>query len=351
MIEIYKSFIKELKSGKVKNLCLLHGWESYLLDKGLEEMKNKTVTGFAEMNYSLFDDQNLDIDKLQGSCETLPFGSEKKLIVVKDFYGLKSKQNKGSTDGGKKKEDISFINDLKEDVVLLFISFGDIDKRKKLYKDIVKSGSIFEFNKVNKADLRQWIEKYFVRVNKTIGDSEIEFLIQISGYYDKAENVNLYNMQNDMDKLVSYAGDNNIIDIDSIKSVIKEPAENSIFRLIDSCLSSDIPKCLKIYSDLLFEGESHYSVLGLLTWGIKNLIKIKELNEEGLDIGRISKELKIKEFMVRKNFNHCNKVTFNGLKSALDKCVKCETDMKSGKYTEKSTERISMELLLSTLFY
>ncbi len=355
MIDIYRSFIKEVKSGDIKKLYLLYGQENYLLDKGLEEIKDRVVTGLEEINYMVFDNKNIDIDELQIACETLPFGSEKKLIVVKDFSGLRTKSKKIEGEKEEKEENlgaeiISLINNLVEDTCLVFFSRGDVDKRKKLYKDINKIGSVFEFKRIDKADLRQWITRFFKNEGKIFGGEVLEYFMQNISYLGKGSDSNMYNIQNEMEKILAYTGEEKEISMNSIKALINEPPENDVFKLIDACLEGDIPSSLIIYSDLLLRGESTYSILGLISWGIKNIIKIKELQEEGLNIKGISSRLKMNEFIVRKNINKCNKVSFKTLEGALGKCIKCETDLKTGKFTEKPMERLALEVLLTELF-
>ncbi len=354
MIDIYRSFLREINTG-VKKLYLLYGRESYLLDKGLAEIKARVVLGFEEINYIVFDSKSIDIKELKNACETLPFGSERKLVVVKNYSGFKTKSKKNESEIDEKADDagaemISVINNLYEDTCLLFVSLGDIDKRKKLYKDINKIGSVFEFKRIDKNDLKQWVSRFFKNEGKMIGDEVLEYFIQNMGYLDKNSETNMYSIQNEMEKILSYIGDEKAIGMAIIKELIKEPIENDIFKLIDTCLEKDVPKSLKLYSDLQLRGESVYSIIGLISWGIKNITKIKELKEEGLDIKRISTKLKMNEFIVRKNINKCDHIDYKTLKSALEKCIKCETDMKTGIYTEKPMEKLAAEVLLTELF-
>jgi DNA polymerase-3 subunit delta len=354
VIDIYRSFIKEINT-EVKKLYLLYGRESYLLDRGLEEIKSRVVKGLEEINYTVFDKKNIDIIELQNACETLPFGSERKLVVIKDFFGLKTKTKKIESDEVENKNDtgseiLDIINNIYDDTCLLFVSYGDIDRRKKIFKDINKIGSVFEFKKIDKKDLIQWIFRFVKNAGKIIEYDSIEYLIQNMGYLDKNSEANMYSIQNELEKILSFSGDEKTVGLDIIKELVKEPIENDVFKLIDTCLEKDIPNSLKIYSDLLLRGESTYSILGLISWGIKNLTKIKELKEEGLDIKGIASGLKMNEYVVRKNINKCNYINYKTLESALEKCIKCETDMKTGMYTEKSMEKFAAEVLLTELF-
>lgn len=352
MINIYRSFVKEIKSGKIKKTYLLYGSERYLLDKGLEEIKNHVVTAFEEMNYMVFEGKNIDMSDVLNACETLPFGSDKKLVVVKDFQGLKSKTKKdeaGDIDDSNdsaKQDNLSFVENLSDDVCLLFINYDGVDKRKKLYKEIKKNGSIFEFEKIDKRDLRQWIENFFRREGKEINPQEIECFIQNTGYTDRSNNMNMYHVYNEMEKILSYMGEERAVKREHLEALLHEPLENNVFKLIDACWEGDVSKSLKVYNELLLEGESSYSIIALISWGIKSLIKIKELKEEGINAKGISNKVKMKEFVVSRYLNHCNKIGHEKLRKALERCLKCETNIKTGRQEEK----LAVEMLLTSLF-
>ena len=359
MIVIYKAFLNDINSGSIKKLYLLYGSETYLLDKGLEEIKEEVVEGFEEINFLLFEDKYLDVVQLRNACDTLPFGSDKKLIVVKDFHGLKSKSKKSKEENEEdsngdfevdRLQDLGFIDSLNDEICLLFVSYGNIDKRKKLYKNINKNGSIYEFRKINKATLKQWINRFFKREKKIINNEGVEYLIQSTGYLDKNNDINMYHVENEVEKILSYIGKKETVSMSDIKEIIKEPLENNVFKMIDACLENDSPTALKVYGDLLLDGHSPFAVIGTISWGIKSIIKIKELKNEGLSVSTISRELKMKEFVVRKNINYCNNVDYDSLCKALEKCVNCEADMKTGKYADKRLERIGVEILLAELF-
>lgn len=352
MIDIYRSFIKEIKSGKIKKAYLLYGSERYLLDRGLEELKYKVVTGFEEMNYMVFEGKNIDLSDVLNACETLPFGSDKKLVVVKDFQGLKSKSKKDEAEDiddsnySAKPDNISFLENLSDDVCLLFINYDGVDKRKKLYKEIKKNGSIFEFEKIDKRDLRQWIENFFKKEGKIINSREIEYFMQNTGYTDKSNNLNMYHVYNEMEKILSYMGEENTVKMEYLEILMHEPLENNVFKLIDACWEGNVSNSLKMYNELLLEGESSYSVIALISWGIKNLIKIKELKEEGMNAKEISYKVKMKEFAVSRYLNYCNKIDYEKLRKALERCLICETSIKTGRQEEK----LALEMLLTSLF-
>ncbi|SHI70665.1 DNA polymerase III subunit delta [Lutispora thermophila] len=349
---MYRSFINSLKSGDIGRLYLLYGSESFLLDKALEELEKNVLTGFPEINLAIFEDDTLDIKDLINACSTLPFGSDKRLVVVKDYKGLASKFKKSSEEyieepkENDKSDGLKFIFEIPESTCLVFINHGDVDGRKKLFKDINKNGRVYKFDKIDKGDLVQWIRGHFLRAGKTIKISTVEYFAENIGYLDKNSETNLYHVQNEINKVLAYVGDDITVTEEHLEGLLRRSLENDIFKLIDSCWQKDISRSLKIYNDMLLSGENSFGILSMISKGIKNLMKIKELKSKGLDAKGIAKEAQIHEYTVKLYMKHIDIMSFDTLYNAFNRCIECDVNIKSG----KMQERLSIELLFTTLF-
>ncbi|NLM43043.1 MAG: DNA polymerase III subunit delta [Clostridiales bacterium] len=348
---MYRSFINDLKNEGIGNLYLLYGSERFLLDKAVEELKNKVVGGFPEINLTVFEDDTLDITNLANACNTLPFGSDRRLILVKDYKGLVSKSKKSveSIDENGKEEtsNLDFIFQLSNSTCLVFVNHGDVDGRKRLFKSIKKAGRVYKFDRIDRGELIQWIKGHFKRVGKNIKPSAIEYFADNIGYLNKNSEANLYHVQNEINKVLAYAKDDSIVTEAHLKQIIKRDIEKDIFKLIDACWQRDISKSLRIYNELLLSGESSFGILAMISKGIKNLIQIKELRIRGLTAKEISKTSQIHEYTVKLYLKHVDKMSFDILENAFNKCINSEINVKTGKINE----RLSMEMLLTSLFF
>lgn len=349
---MYRSFINGLKSGDVSYVYLLYGSERYLLDKAVEELKSYFLKDFPEINLSIFEDDNIDSKALVNACSTLPFGGDKRLVFVKNFSGLISKSKKQSGEEAEEKKGIDktggfdFISELPDTTCLVFVNYGEVDKRKKLFKDINKAGKIYQFDRINKGDLTQWIKGHFNRAGKEIKPLDLENFAANTGYLDKNNDVNLYHVQNEINKVLAYVGNDIVINGEHLEKLFAKNLENDIFKLIDACWENNISKSLKIYNDMILSGELSFSILAMISKGIKNLIRIKELKSRGLDVRGISEKAKIHEYTVKLYMKHIDKMSFEVLEIAFRRCLDCEKDIKTGKVSE----RLSFEMLFASLF-
>lgn len=362
----YKTFSNQVKSGDIKSIYLLYGQESYLLDKAKELLQDSVVTAFPELNYITLDGDTLTVEQLQNACETFPFGSEKKLVVVKHPGFLKRANSKKDEEdeeqseteseqkqeenpkkeAGEQKRYMELFGELPESCCLLLLYYGELGKSKKLFDSIKKNGEVFEFTRVDKDDLTKWVKNNFGKYNMKIGFKELDYFITMSGYSDKKSDKNLYNLENEINKISALAGSTDTITIEHIEAVMPRNLENDIFKLINSCADRKVANSLSILQDLLMRGEEIFAVLAMITKQIRTMIAVVELNQKGMDAKAASAKLKVHEFYAKNCLNYGKKIGIKGLISALNNSVEVENSVKSG----KMDKRLALEMLMMNMF-
>ena len=344
----YRQLMNDIKNNCIKPVYLIYGSETYLIDKGREALKNAVVTSFPELNYTLLEGDKLEANELLAACETYPFGSAKRLVAVRDLGILKAKGREGEdSDTGKDAQPfIDIISNIGDTACLLLVSYGSIDKRKKIVNILKKQGAVYEFDRVERDDLAQWIRNVLDKNGKKIGFKEMGHFIDSIGYLDKNGSKTMYDVENEIKKLTAYMGDARDVRIEHIEAIVPRNIENDIFKLINACAEKNIDRSLRVYGDLLLEGESGFGILALLTNQIKNMLVVSELYEKRHEAGSISQKLKLHEYTVKLCIKYSSSIKRQLLLSALKKCLDTEFNIKSG----GMGERLAMEMLLSGLF-
>lgn len=355
----YKIFANEIKAGEIKKIYLLHGQESYLLDRAKELLREKVVTAFPELNLSVLDGESITVEQLQNACDTFPFGCEKKLVVVRQPGFLKKAERKGQEedeeDGSKEssgknsaevKAYTEYLSELPDSCCLLLLYYGEMGKSKKLTDSISKAGAVFEFKKVEKDDLTKWAKNSFGKHNKKIGFKELDYFISMTGYSDKNSEKTLYDMENEINKISAFAGASDEISITHIDAVMPRNLENDIFKLINSCADKKPTEGLSILHDMLMQGEEIFVILAMITKQIRTMLAVVELHQKGMDAKAASSKLKIHEFYAKNCLNYGKKIGMAGLIKGLNNSVSAEDSVKSGKLDK----RLAMEMLMINMF-
>lgn len=353
----YRQLMSDIKNNCIKPVYLIYGSETFLIDKGREALKNSVVTSFPELNYTYLEGEKLEADELSAACRTFPFGTEKRLVEVRDLGILKSKggsrdedkdeKENASAPGKDAKPFIDVVQNLDDTTCLLFFSYGSINKkRKKLLDEVKKHGAVLEFNRIERAELAQWIKKVLGKSGINIGPRELDHFINSIGYLDKNGSKTLYDVENEIKKLTGFMGDLTEVRKEHIEALVPRNIENDIFKLINACSEKDVDRSLRIYNDLLLEGESSMGILALLSRQVKNMLEVCELYEKKYDRRSISEKLKLHEYAVKLCIQYGSSMKRQVLLSAFRKCLDTDFSIKSG----GMGERLAMEMLLTGLF-
>ena len=97
----HMTFFKSLKENTVASCYLFDGEEEYIKESALQALKNHLLPqGLETLNYSLM--ENPPVDELVAAVQTLPFMSEKRLVVVKNLnlLGVKGKKEEENFSDG-----------------------------------------------------------------------------------------------------------------------------------------------------------------------------------------------------------------------------------------------------------
>lgn len=357
----YVAFAKEIKSGNIKKVYLLHGQENYLLDKAKELLKENVVTAFPELNYNALDGEALTVEQLQNACDTFPFGCEKKLVVVRQPGFLKkaggkkdeeeqaeedAEQQSGAKDSGEQKRYLELLTELPDSCCLLLLYYGELGKAKKITDAIAKDGAIYEIKKAEKEELSKWIKNSFAKNGKKIGFKEMDYFISLSGYMDKNSEKTLYDLDNEINKIAAFADAFEEIAISHIDAIMPKNLENDIFKLINSSADKKVSDSLSIMHDLLTQGEEIFAILAMITKQIRTMVAVVELNQKGMDAKAAASRLKIHEFYAKNCLNYGRKIGMKGLIKGLNNSVSTEASVKSG----KMDKRLAMEMLMMNMF-
>lgn len=326
----YKEFIKDIK-GDSKNVFLLFGNEKYLIDWAMNTIKGKYVEkAFEDMNFTSIDIKYYNSDSIIAIAETLPMMSDKRVVFIDGYQVLEGTKVKNFTEEDEKAI-VDYIDKVPKECILVFTCGEKVDKRKSLYKKLNKLGALYEFSQLGTADLKKWIEKQFKQAKKVIMPQDIMLMIDICGYYDKESDYALYNLDNDIKKIISYVGDSeNEISKEAIVETISSNMERNVFALIDNIIENKKDKAIELLSNSLLYGEAEYKLLALLHRQYENMLFIKIMKENGKDMEYMKNSIKLPDFVVRKYISNSSKMTTEGLKSAIINLYDIDKNIKSG---------------------
>jgi len=339
----YKVIEKKIKEGTLKSPLFLFGPEAYLIQWAVSACVEKYVSpGVRDLDFSKIEGGNLTLAALVEQCETLPMLSERRVIIVPDFPVLAGNKAKGFSEQDEE-ELIAYIKDAAPSSLLIFT--GDAaDKRRKMYKAIASAGGCYEFSSLDEKLLKGFIEKRLKRSGKTAKPGLISRWIALSGYFDKESDYTLYNLENDIRKVIAYSGGDEIL-WEDITETTSGNADTYVFSMMDALSENRKGDALRLLHNLLLSGEKEYKLLALICSQLEVLLMTKELKEEGMPVDRMKEQINVHEFRIRRALPLADRYSVHQLRSTLSRAYEIDRTIKTGALDA----RMALELLIAAV--
>lgn len=329
-----KNLKEDIKNKNFKKVYLLYGEEDYLKKYYEKEIKKSIIANGAEiMNLDIFEENDIETGKIIDACETLPFMNKFRLVIIKNSsFFIQGKKNET--------EKINdYINNIPETSIIVFIE-NKIDKRNKLFKSINSIGRCTEFKTPYDNDLIQWIKKLFTAENKSIDNNTAMFLIRTVG--NKMEALNT-----EIEKLLNYKKDSLEISKQDIENICIKSLETKIFDLVDAIGNKKPEIALDIYNNMILLKESPIMILSMIARQFRIILQSKYLLKQGKTIDEISKRINQRNFVVKECLNQSRNFTNKLLIKALNDCLECDINIKTGKISDK----LGVEMIILNYSY
>lgn len=232
--------VKDLKNRKYKPVYLLHGEESYYIDK-ISDYIEENVLSDAEkgFNQSIFYGKDTDIMTIINSAKRYPMMSEYQVVLVKEAQELKWGKD---GDEDKKSADplLSYLENPQPGTILVFcFRNGKFDKRKKTYKAIEKKGIVFESAEIYESKVPGWIEDFVREKACSINPRASALMAEYLGN-------DLSKVANELEKLMLNVKAGQEISADDVQNNIGISKEYNVFELQSAIARKDAFKVNQI---------------------------------------------------------------------------------------------------------
>jgi DNA polymerase-3 subunit delta len=258
--------LKKIKKGKLQPVYYLFGEDSYSLDITLaaleEAVKPFIVSDFDKETYY---GEDKDLEDVLNAASAFPFGSEKKLIIFKEFEKVRDKKGL-----------ISYSKSPQDFTILVFIHNGAITNLEaEPYKTLMLNEYIFEAKELKGKNLLEWLISLAESRGKILTEDNAQLILDISG-----ENRNILEAQ--IEKIFTFLGEGKEITYDIITSLSSSLKEYNIFDLQNAIAKRNKPGALKIALSMIDKGAEPTFIVHMLTRYFTGLVRINELREQNI---------------------------------------------------------------------
>lgn len=315
---------EDIKTGQFKPVYLLYGEEAFLKQSYKKKLKEALV-GDDTMNFNSFEGKGLDVKELISLADTMPFFSEKRLILVEDSGFFKSASE----------ELAEYLPTMPDTTCLLFVEEA-VDKRNRLYKKVKDLGHAAEMKRQDSSQLAKWAAAILAQNGRKITARTMNLFLERTG--DDMEMI-----RSELDKLIAYTMGKDVVTSEDVEAITTVQVTNKIFEMVTAIVTRKTRTAMDLYEDLLTLKEPPMRILFLIARQFNQLLVVKEMNRQGQDRGAIASKLKVPPFVAGKLLAQTGAFSGDQILSYVESCVEAEEAVKTGRLND----RLAVELLIT----
>ncbi len=321
-----KTLNQDIKDRAFRPVYCLYGEEAFL-KKSYKNRLIEAVLGDDRMNFNSFYEKETDLNEITSLADTMPFFSEKRLILIENS-GLFKRDAEPLP---------SYLPGMPESTVLLFVE-EQVDKRNRLYKKVKELGYVTELGRQPEGELKKWIVRSLKQENRQISQAAMELFLNSVG--DDMEHI-----RTELEKLIAYTEGREGILPEDVEAVCSVQITGRIFDMITDVASGRQKAAMEKYYDLMALKEPPMRILFLIARQFNQLFMVKELAAAGKGKEEIAKKAGLQPFVVARTMSQGKNFRMEELRNCLEKCAEAEEAVKTGRLSDK----LAVELLITEL--
>lgn len=329
----FQAFAEDLKMGKTENVNLMYGVEQYLVNWAVESFVKKYVNpACISMDYVVLDEGEASVDKIIEACETFSMFSEKRVVLVRNFKPLKNDSARGYGQAEIEKL-CQYIESPNQGTIVIFTE-EEVKASTAMVKALKKYGKVYDFAQLGKAELTSFARKRFKAAGVDISPRMLSLLIETTGYRNRESEYRLFNFENDIAKIIALSDGISIVESD-ITQTVNGDMDKFVFDMLDGISNGQKDKAFSILYNMIHSGASAFAIVGAIVSHFELMLAVKQLRQDGMDLGSIHKRLGGSEFRLKKMIPYANKYSVDKLKRTLSDIYEVERNIKMGILTEQ----------------
>lgn len=259
-----------------------------------------------------FDGGQTTADAIVNAANTMPFMSDRRLVIVEDVDKL---------DAASLETLAAYAKDPAPFTCLVLVA-TKIAKNSKLYRAVAATGVTYEYAAPRRSEYADEVVKMFRERGKKISGAAAQTLVERVGR-------DLRHLDTEADKLASYVGQSAEVGMQDVTSAVEVGAAASVFELTDAVGERDTRRALLVLRRLLQAGESPLGVHAMLARHVRALVGARALGARGMSPDAMAPEIGMAPWLARAAAKQAARYEAEGLARALVGLADAEEQMKT----------------------
>jgi DNA polymerase-3 subunit delta len=306
---------------------IFHGSDELSRTEALAKLKAQMGDpSIADLNTSLFDGHSLTLGELRQACDSLPFLSDRRLVIVKNYLTRLAGRGKGASESKEVAALADYLPTMPDTIRLIFIEDESLAGTHPILKLAKKhpDGQVHAFNGPGRGELSAWIVNRVKHKGAAIERPAADALAVAVG-----DDLRL--LDSELEKLITYVGDEGPITTPDVDLLVPYAGEANVFAMVDAIGRRDGRTALRLLHKLLDENAAPLYLLSMIVRQFRILIQVKELAAQGLAVSTIAKRAGLHPFVAEKAQRQAMNFSMGQLEVIYARLLETDLAIKTGR--------------------
>jgi DNA polymerase-3 subunit delta len=303
---------------------LLHGSDEFIAHQELARLKAED--DFRD-GVDTFTGQENSFEEIRSACDTLPFFTARRLVVVEGLPKKKRGRKEAESSAAFVEGLVQYVPQMPSSTLLVVVVDELLDASNPLVKAAKSSGEV----KVCVAPRGSQLEAWLIRRARAAGSD----LSPEGARLLASASESLWALSGEIEKLSTYVGRGGKIGPEEVRALTPASHHSRVFDLTDALARRDRGRALALLHELLESGESPFGIVALTASQTRSLIQIKVLSERGgkRRAAEIAQITGIAPYMIEKSLPLARQFSLPELEATHRRLLDTDTSLKRSKMT------------------
>ena len=337
----YTDFMAALNNGALPHVFLLAGEEPYYTERAEAAILRHLLGNPEDAADALIRYEEMPpIDTLMEALETIPFFTDKIVILVHDATLFRTGKKQDEENAAPAPKDSAadalsaLLADLPPTTYVIFTLGAKPDKRRKIYRTVEKVGRVLESEAVRAWNVDHWLSERLREMRRSMHPKARAFFLNVVRIMPT---ISLTFLDRQLEKLALYT-DRPEFSEEDLTRVFSDLPEVSVFALLDAVSAQESARALMLLARCRADGVHFTVMLALLVRHVRQLWQAKRLLMNGTPPKGLGKIMGLHPFIAEKLGGHAKAFSEATLERAILSLADADYLLKTGQAGDELLE-------------
>lgn len=342
-------------------LYILHGDDEFTRAEKVAELRAQVLAeGMGDLNISVQDGRQLDLVELINICNTVPFLSTQRLVIVENLLQREPVVDEDSDESTPPVRRPSIVPGLLEylphmpaSTHLALVENRTLKTNHPLLKACRKFSDFSEhvFKRPSDNELPRWIAQRAARHGVRIAPQAAALLAQyVSPRSSKSSRDDdlrpvLRTLDTELAKLAAYQDYAGTVTAEDVRALVNRAHQDDIFALVDALGTRQTRRAMQLLREMLDGGHKELYLLAMVSRQVRLIISAKDLaDRERPTPDDLARTLRVHSFVAGKLLDQARRFTMEALIYLHRQVTDTEFAIKTGANASLALEMLVLEI-------